>query len=96
MSAKAYLEITIIVKEENRPAAAKVYSDYRGPFLEQIDGAVSKDLLIRSEDVQILHGFESAEQAEAYLLSKMFNDDVVTSLSPLLNANPETRIYIVA
>ena len=42
MSAKAYLEITMVTNNENRPAAAKIYTDYREPFLAQIKGAVSK------------------------------------------------------
>lgn len=42
MEAKAYLEITMWIKEENRTSAAKVYTDYRTPFLNKIKGAVSK------------------------------------------------------
>ena len=34
MRVTAYLEITMKINEANRPAAAKVYTDYRGPFLE--------------------------------------------------------------
>lgn len=67
MEAKAYLEITMVIPESNRPAAAGVYTEYREPFLNQIKGAVSKNLLLRDEDVQVLHGFDSAENAEAYL-----------------------------
>ena len=66
MKVTAYLEITMKINEANRPAAAKVYTDYRGPFLEQIPGALTKDLLIRDEDVQVLHGFDSVEHAQAY------------------------------
>ena len=51
MKVNAYLEITMKIDEANRPAAAKVYTDYRGPFLETIEGALTKDLLIRGEDV---------------------------------------------
>ena len=47
MKVAAYLEITMKINPENRPAAAKVYTDYRGPFLEQIDGALTKELLSR-------------------------------------------------
>ena len=45
MKVAAYLEITMKINPENRPAAAKVYTDYRGPFLEQIDGALTKAYL---------------------------------------------------
>lgn len=39
MAVKAYLEVTMRIPAENRKAAAKVYSDYRKPFLETIPGA---------------------------------------------------------
>jgi hypothetical protein len=39
---KAYLEITMKIDSENRPAAAKVYTDYRVPFLDTIEGALTK------------------------------------------------------
>ncbi|MGF7144934.1 hypothetical protein HNQ56_003367 [Anaerotaenia torta] len=96
MSAKAYLEITMVIHAENRPAAAKVYTDYRGPFLSQIKGAVSKELLIRDEDVQVLHGFDSVENAKAYLDSEMFKNDVFVGLKPLWAADPDVKIYTVA
>lgn len=96
MNVKAYLEITLKVAEENRPAAAMVYTDYRAPFLNEIEGALTKELLVREDDVQVLHSFDSAAHAEAYLSSKMFNDDVVVGLKPHLAAAPEVRIYTVA
>ena len=67
MKVKAYLEITMVVNPENRPAAAKVYNDYRQPFLDNIEGALTKELLVREEDVQVIHGFDSLEHAKAYL-----------------------------
>jgi len=96
MSVKAYLEITMVIDNVNRPAVAKVYSDYRQPFLDNINGALSKALLIRDEDVQVLHGFDSVENAKAYLDSEMFKNDVFVSLQPLWNADPDVRIYTVA
>jgi len=96
MSAKAYLEITMVICEANRPAAAKVYNDFRQPFLDQIKGAVSKNLLIRDEDVQVLHGFDSVEDAAAYLETNMFKNDVFVGLKPLWSADPEVKIYSVA
>ena len=96
MSVHAYLEITMRIDPKNRPAAAKVYSDYRGPFLERIEGAFTKDLLVRDEDVQVLHGFDSVEHARAYLTSELFTEDVVKGLRPLWIGEPEVRIYAVA
>ena len=92
----AYLQITLKIANENRPAAAKVYRDYREPFLKGIPGARSKELLLREDDVQVLHGFATAEDAAAYLKSGLFNNDVVAALAPLLAAEPEIRIYSCA
>ncbi len=96
MKINAYLQITLYIPEKNRAAAAKVYNDYRGPFLETIKGAMSKNLLIRDEDVQVLHGFASAEDAAAYLESDLFKNDVAAGLSPLWTKDPDIRIYSVA
>lgn len=92
----AYLQITLDISEQNRAAAAAVYQKYKAPFLSTIDGAVSKELLIRDADVQVLHGFETVKQAEAYLSSQLFTADVVEALKPYLNSAPDVRIYAVA
>lgn len=91
----AYLEITLDVKAENRGNAGGVYVKYKQPFLSQIKGATSKDLLIRTEDVQVLHGFETEADAQAYLSTALFANDIVTELKPYLEAAPEVRIYSV-
>lgn len=96
MKVKAYLQITMKISNDNRPAAAKVYTDYRQPFLDTIKGALTKDLLIRDEDVQVLHGFDSAENAQTYLSSELFQNDVFVGLKPLWDADPEVKIYTVA
>lgn len=90
---KSYLEITLKVDAKDRAAAGAVYNKYKQPFLSKIEGAQSKELLIREDDVQVLHGFATRKQAEAYLNSDLFTKDVVVSLKPLLKANPEVRIY---
>ncbi|OOM15818.1 hypothetical protein [Clostridium saccharobutylicum] len=96
MKVNAYLEITMKIEEANRADAAKVYTDYRGPFLETIEGALTKCLLVRDDDVQVLHGFDSVEHAQAYLSSEMFKNDVFVGLNPLWSADPEVKIYSVA
>ncbi|CVK21697.1 hypothetical protein [Sporomusa sphaeroides] len=96
MSVKAYLEITMVIESAKRPAAAKVYTDYRQPFLNQIKGAQTKELLVRDEDVQVLHGFDSVENAKAYLDTEMFKNDVFVGLKPLWSAAPDVKIYTVA
>lgn len=91
----AFLEITLDIADANRGNAAGVYVKYKQPFLTQIDGATSKELLIRTEDVQVLHGFETEAQANAYLTSELFTKDVVEALKPYLKAGPEVRVYSV-
>lgn len=93
---KAYLEITLAIVAENRSTAGEIYSKYKLPFLDTIQGASFKELLIREEDVQVLHGFDTVENANAYLKSELFNNDVVKELAPLLIANPDIKIYSVA
>ncbi len=95
METKAYLEITMFIDEEKRGDAAKVYTAYREPFLKTIKGAVSKELLIRKEDVQVIHGFDSMENAEAYLESDLFKKDVFTGLKPTWREEPDVRFYEV-
>ena len=91
-----YLQITLKIAPANRPAAAGVYQRYKTPFLSTIAGAKSKELLVRDEDVEVLHGFDTAEQANAYLTSQLFTSDVVGALKPLLDAAPDVRIYQAA
>ena len=90
---KAYLEITMKVAGADRAKAGAVYAKYRGPFLETVPGAESKELLLRDEDVQVLHRFASRATAEGYLGSELFGKDVVEALKPYLAAAPEIRIY---
>jgi hypothetical protein len=91
-----YLQINLNVAAKDRPAAAAIYSQFKGPFLAQANGAKSKELLIRDEDVQVLHGFDSVENAKAYLASALFTQDVVTALKPLLQSPPDVRVYAAA
>jgi len=88
-----YLQITLKIAAGNRAAAAGVYRQYKAPFLETIAGAKSKELLVREADVQVLHGFDSVEHAQAYLESALFTTDVVGALGPLLDDVPEVRVY---
>ena len=91
-----YLQITLAIANDNREAAAEVYNKYKAPFLEKIPGATSKQLLVRNEDVQVLHGFDTEQNAKAYLESALFQNDVVRELGPLLTAGPDVRIYCEA
>jgi hypothetical protein len=90
-----YLQITLKIVDANRAAAAGIYQKYKAPFLNTITGAKSKELLVRDEDVQVLHGFDNKENANAYLQTELFTADVVGALKPLLDAAPDVRIYQV-
>jgi hypothetical protein len=90
---KAYLEITLKVSDANRAKAGAIYTKYRAPFLDTIKGAESKDLLVRDEDVQVIHTFDSRTAAEKYLSSPLFGTDIVKELRPVLSADPDIRIY---
>ena len=96
MKVKAYLEITMTVNPDKRAAAAKVYNDYRQPFLDTIKGALTKELLVRDKDVQVIHGFDSMEHAKAYLETDLFKNDVFKGLKPTWAADPDIRFYEVA
>ncbi len=90
---KAYLEITLNIDEGDRASAGAVYAKFKDPFLKTIAGAKSKELLLRAEDVQVLHGFDTQAAAQDYLSSTLFNKDVVTELAPYLKSDPDIRIY---
>lgn len=91
----AFLQITLKIAANDRAVAAWVYQEYKTVFLDTITGAKSKKLLIRDEDVQVLHSFDSTENANAYLQSELFTDDVISSIEPFLDAPPDMRIYQV-
>lgn len=91
LAGTAYLEITNKVDRQDRPAAVEIYRTYRQPFLTKVPGA--KSMLIRQHDVQVLQGFATEKQAEAYLASDIFTKDVVVALKPLLKSDLEVRIY---
>jgi hypothetical protein len=43
----------------------------------------------------VLHGFTTVAQAQAYLSSPLFTQDVVAGLKPYLNSAPDVRIFDV-
>jgi hypothetical protein len=88
-----YLAITLQIAPKDRAAAAAVYQRYKQSFLDKATGAKSKELLVRDEDVQVLHGLSSKADALAYLQSDLFNREVVADLKPLLRATPDIRVY---
>lgn len=93
---KAYLEITLTIDGIDRAGSTAVFILYKDPFLQTIKGALSKELLTHIEDVQLLHGFDSMESAQEYLMSDFFNKTVVPSLQTYLKGEPNIKIYSVA
>ncbi len=95
MQVKAYLQVIMTIDPENRAAAAKVYNDYRQPFLDTVEGALIKECLVRDEDVQVIHGFDSMEHAKAYLDTELFTTKAFPGLKPTWAADPDIRFYEV-
>lgn len=95
MQVKAYLQVIMTIDPENRAVAAGVYNDYRQPFLDTVEGALTKECLIRDEDVQVIHGFDSMEHAKAYLDTELFTAKVFPGLKPTWAADPDIRFYEV-
>ncbi|MEY9484267.1 hypothetical protein RKD26_000061 [Streptomyces calvus] len=50
--------------------------------LETAPGAPGKELLVRDEDVQVLHGFRTVVDARAYLAGQLFTRDVSAAACP--------------
>jgi hypothetical protein len=68
---------------------------YKQPFLDTVPDATGKEFVC-DEDLQVLHGFETAADAKAYLPSELFTRDVAGGLTPLLNTAPDVRVYDAA
>jgi hypothetical protein len=93
---KAYLAITLTIDRIERSGATAVYILYKDPFLQTVKGALTKELLLHAEDVQLLHSFDTVENAQQYLVSDLFNKTIVPSLQPYLIGRPNIKIYTVA
>ena len=53
------------------------------------------EITMKIKDVQVLHGFASVADAENYLKSDLFTQDVVVELKPYFQSEPDVRIYSV-
>ncbi|MCM1316097.1 MAG: hypothetical protein NC235_11225 [Clostridiales bacterium] len=51
------------------------YSDneYRQPFLDNVEGALTKELLVCDEDVQVIHGFDSMGNTQRLILTPIYS-----------------------
>lgn len=93
--AKAYLQITLKINTADKGAVSGVYNKFRTLFLEQIQGAISIELLIGDEYIQLLHSFDTAEEAQDFLSTELYNNDVLVAVKPFIVNTPEVRIYVV-
>ena len=93
--AKAYLQITLKINSAAKGAASGVYDKFQDSFLDQIKGATSIELLVGDEYIQLLHGFGTADDAQAFLSTELFNNGILVALKSLVVDTPEVRIYTV-
>ena len=72
---RAYLQETFTLASTSREEMIlQVYAPHRPRFLGRVAGAVSINLLLREEDVQILYGFDTLESAKSFLESAYFGE----------------------
>ncbi len=92
---RAYLQMTLQIPQTKREEAiTKVYLPNRQRFLERVAGAVSMDMLVREEDLQILVGFDTLENARAYLASSA-GKEITSQLAGYARKEPVTAFYDV-
>jgi heme-degrading monooxygenase HmoA len=88
-----YLQITLNVSLHKRKDALAKYYLYRDTILQTVNGIKTMELLMREDDFQVLHIFDSKDNANAYQTSDFFINDVMGALKPLLEGDPYIRIY---
>lgn len=72
---RGFLQVTLSIPAPRREKAiSRIFLPARQHFLERVLGAVSMDMLVRDEDVQVLHGFDTYENARTYLNSGVFKE----------------------
>ena len=92
----AYLQIVLKANSSSRGELTNTYNKLRDLFPEQIKGAKTQELLLSDEEVQLLYGFDTFEDAEAFLSTELYNNIILPALKPLISNNPEIKIYNVA
>ncbi|WP_312743435.1 hypothetical protein [Sphingobacterium multivorum] len=92
----AYLQIVLKMNSSNRGELTSTYNKFKDLFREQIKGAKTQELLFSDEDIQLLYGFDTYEDAEAFLSTELYNNIILVALKPLISNNPEIKICHVA
>lgn len=92
---RAFLQVTLIIPAARREEAiSRVFLPARPRLLERVPGAVSIDFLVRDKDVQVLQGFDTFENASAYLESGIFKE-FIGQLGDLAEKEPVIALYNV-
>jgi hypothetical protein len=92
---RGFVQVTLAIPESRREEAiTRIFLPARQRFLDRSPGAVSMDLLVREEDVQLLHGFDTFENSRVYLDSGFFRD-LIGQLGETAEKEPVTALYNV-
>ncbi|WP_433900269.1 hypothetical protein [Sphingobacterium puteale] len=93
--AKAYLQVTLKINNSDKGAVSGIYEKFRDSFIDQIKGATSIELLIGDGYIQLLHVFDTAEDAQAFLSTELYNNNILFALKSLMVDTPRVSIYSV-
>ncbi|WP_104381543.1 hypothetical protein [Sphingobacterium sp. HMA12] len=93
--AKAYLQITLKINNSDKGAVSGIYDKFRDSFLDQVKGATSIELLIGNGYIQLLHVFDTAEDAQAFLSTELYNNEILLALKSLMVDTPMISVYSV-
>lgn len=95
MKAKAYVVLTADVPADKRDSASRDYYMNKASFLNDIDGAVNKELLKRDQDLMIVAGFSSLDSANAFLSTELYQKDIFTGMKKYSSKEPVVQVYCV-
>lgn len=90
-----YLPITLNVSCHKRKDVVAKYFLYRDTILQTVNGMKSIELLEREVDFQVLHCFDFQDNANAYLESDFFINDLMRAFEPLLDSAYSVDLYKV-
>ncbi|PUV23897.1 MULTISPECIES: hypothetical protein [Sphingobacterium] len=93
--AKAYLQVTLKINNSDKGAVSGIFDKFRDSFIDQIKGATSIELLIGDGYIQLLHVFDTVEDAHAFLSTELYNNNILFALKSLMVDTPQVSIYAV-
>lgn len=95
MKPGAYVVMTVDIPTEKRNDATRAYYMSKTTFYNEVDGAISKELLLRDKDMKIVAGFSSLDKANAYLKNELFTKDLFTGMKKYSTSEPDVEVYSV-